>query len=132
GIVTRRNSNTPIPEVRITVTRGGAGVLPGRAGEIAPLQRPSNSSNSVPETTQPSTAQSSSESAVTDSAGHFILTGVPVGTVRVRAELEGYFGPLVDGEYASFAAISVSVSPDRPTNVAMSLIPSSAISGRVL
>ena len=134
GVVTRRGTNNPIPEVRITVTRGagsGQGVVLGPAGEIIPVEPPPGTGNANTDAGRAATTSQPFQSAVTDSAGRFAIAGVPVGTVRVRAQLEGYFGPLVAGQYSSFSATDVTVSPGKPANISISLIPAATISGRV-
>jgi hypothetical protein len=135
GIVTRRGTNVPIPDVRVTVTQGGlgtaAGVLVGPSGETISVAPPRGAAGVPEDAGARGGASSPFWTVVTDGAGRFTISEVPIGAIRVRAQLEGYFGPLIGADYASFAATDVTVSPDRPTNVTIALIPGATISGRV-
>jgi protocatechuate 3,4-dioxygenase beta subunit len=129
GVIVRRGTNTPVPDVRVTLTGAGGGVLLGPAGEIIPVAPAPG--RGTPGTAQPPGTTPPFQSAVTDSAGRFTFSGVPVGPARVRAQLEGFFGPLLGADYASFVASNVTVAADRPATVILSLIPAATITGRV-
>ena len=68
---------------------------------------------------------------VTDSVGRFVIPGVPVGNVNVRAELERFFGTPSNGLFPDSASTSVMIEANKPANVRLSLVPGGTISGRV-
>src|SRR5262249_2943045 len=68
----------------------------------------------------------------TDNAGRFAVLNVPAGESVVRAQLQNYFGPLVNGRRASSASETVVVARQQTAEVRLSLVRGGTISGRVL
>jgi len=157
GIVTREGTNDPIPDVQINVdvaggpgivsvtlqtgelvtltpqdgqqlldvvARGAARGLPQEILEAAQQAARGNAANG--------TAPPPPLTATTDAAGRFAISGVPAGNVTVRAQLQGYFGPAVSGNYPPIVSGSTTVLPDKPVEVRLSMIPGGTIGGRVL
>jgi hypothetical protein len=131
GTVVREGTTDPIPEAHLSVSltpqqarglvdaaaRGAAGIPP----EILQAARGTGVRGSA--TPAPLTA-------VSDNAGRFTLT-VPEGAVVVRAECEGYFGPLVNGTSPAFVTAPATVSARQPAVVRIAMIPGGTINGRV-
>jgi hypothetical protein len=131
GIVVREGTSDPIPEVHLSVTltpqqarglvdaaaRGAAGIPP----EILQAARGTGARGSA--TPAPLTA-------ISDNAGRFTMT-VPEGPVVVRAECEGYFGPLANGASPAFVSAPATVSTRQPAVVRLAMIPGGTINGRV-
>ena len=157
GIVTRDGTNDPIPDVQITVSvRGGPGIVSftGPTGEILTMT-PQNGqqlldavarggARGLPQeildaaqqaargtATNGASAPPAPLNATTDSSGRFTIAGVSAGNVSVSAQLQGYFGPSVNGNYPSIVSTNASVSPDKPADVHLAMVPGGTISGRV-
>jgi hypothetical protein len=158
GTVTRENSNDGIPDVQITVdVAGGPGAvtITGPTGELITIT-PQNgqqlldavargNARGLPQeyldaaqqavrgnASGAASAPPPPLTATTDGAGHFSIAGVPAGKITVRAQLQGYFGSAVNGNYPAFVSESSIASPDKPAEVRLSMIPGGTISGRVL
>jgi hypothetical protein len=131
GTVVKEGTSDPIPEVHLSVAltpqqarglvdaaaRGAAGI-PSEILQAARGTGPRGSATPAPLT------------AVSDNAGRFTLT-VPEGATTVRAECEGYFGPLVNGASPAIVTASTTVSARQPAVVRLAMIPGGTINGRV-
>lgn len=82
--------------------------------------------------TAPRQTTTSKLSGVTDSTGRFVINDVPPGTYSISAEREGYFGGTVNSSSNVTATSIATVAAGRATEVAMSMIAGTTISGRVL
>ncbi|HLQ78109.1 MAG TPA: carboxypeptidase-like regulatory domain-containing protein, partial [Terriglobia bacterium] len=156
GTVTRENSVEPIPDVQITVdVAGGPGAvtITGPTGELITIT-PQNGqqlldavarggARGLPQEyldaaqqavrgnpTGAASAPPPPLTATSDAAGHFTISGVPAGKITVRAQLQGYFGSPVNGNYPAMVTANATVSADKPADVRLSMIPGT-ISGRV-
>ncbi len=141
GTVTREGTTDPLPGVQITLAGKGFGPnaldedsarkvldLAGRdAGYTSEFLQEARDvlANAAKGVKPPSFT------AVTDSSGHFLISGVPVGAANVLAELQGYFGSLQFGGYPRIVFLPATVTAEKPADVHISMIPWSAISGRV-
>jgi len=133
GTVVREGTSDPIPEVQITVL--------GRGGmNLQTAQTLINEVNSGVLRVPPEMLQQAQETvrggqqptAVSDSAGQFIIRNVPAGRQIIQAQLEGYFGPGVNGNYPSLIQTPVTVKANETVTAKVSLLPGGTISGRVL
>jgi hypothetical protein len=70
--------------------------------------------------------------AKTDATGRFQLKDLAAGEYVVRAQLEGYFGPVTSGSYPQFASQMVTLDPQQSApDVTLFLVRGGTISGRV-
>jgi len=104
GTVTRFGTDQGLAGVFITITKEGP---QGRSG--------------APET-------------VTDSSGHFTIQNPPLGDYMIQASRAGYLAPVKDGVELEEGGSrkKIIVQPGKSVNVALTLSPASALSGRVL
>jgi hypothetical protein len=156
GMITRDGTNDPIPDVQITVgVVGGPGVVTvtGPNGEILTMT-PQNGQQLLDAVARGNARGLSQEildaaqqaargnapngttappplTATTDSNGRFTIPGVPAGNVTVRAQLQGYFGPALGGNYPTIVTANATVTSDKPADVHLALIPGGTIGGRV-
>jgi hypothetical protein len=137
GIVVREGTNEPIRDVQITVGR-----LSDSAQELRTLaqearQRGADSVANLLEQTLLQTfgpgvrGGTPQYNGLTDSNGRFIIEGIPAGEYPLNAQREGYFGTTGQPQ-APFVRRTVTVVPQQTTEVALTLIPGAAVSGRVL
>src|SRR5262245_47647304 len=142
GIVTREGSNDPLPEVQISVVLRGSLASSGFSAQQV-LQAASRGAAVNPELVQAAQdatrggpraaiANAPPLTATTDSAGRFTVRNVPVGENYVRAQLQNYFGPLLNGSRGPIASETVVVATQQTTQVQMALVKGGTISGRVL
>src|SRR5262245_12822729 len=100
GIVVRERTSEPIAGVKITVGgvpmnfRQAQAMLSWEATGLAVPPEAVIAARAViaAEAAGDNSTPIAPMTAVTDSAGRFVIPGVPVGSVNVRAELEGFFG----------------------------------------
>jgi hypothetical protein len=140
GTVVREGTSEPVAGVKITVG-GGAPMNPRQAQMVLSAQ--AIGSNILPEDIEMARAviarQASGETAAaatpltatTDNDGHFTIQNVPVGKPSLRAQLTGYFGPGVNGDYPDSVNTSVVVKENEASIVKISMVPAGTISGKV-
>ncbi len=141
GIVTREGTTDPIPEVQITVLAKGSLAATGfnaqqvlqafnRGAAVSPelVQMARDATQGGPAA---AIANATPLTTVTDSLGRFTVLNVPAGEHIVRAQLQNYFGPEVNGTRPPVASEIVTVAGNR-AEVRLSLIKGGSISGRVL
>ena len=125
GVVVRNGTQDPIPDVQIAVrgVGGAAAPAPGpaRAAALADSLR----------TLVSSSGPSSVLSAVSDSAGRFVINNVPLGQQVLTARREGYFGISTYDVPPANATATVTVSPQNPAEVSIAMVPGSAVSGKI-
>jgi hypothetical protein len=114
GVVTRLGTNEPIPDVHVSI------------GVTAP--QPQGAPTPSVRDAQPAGDRALSVSS--DAAGHFSITA-PEGVVVVHAQLEGYFGPAVNGISPPEATTIAIVTARQTTRVQIGLTPGGTINGRV-
>ncbi len=115
GVVTRLGTNEPIAGVHVTLS-------------VTSTSSPTPLSPSSRDTS--ATAAPALATATSDAAGHFSVTA-PEGVLIVHGQLEGYFGPSVNGTSPPEAAAVAIVTARQATRVQMSLVPGGTINGRV-
>lgn len=76
--------------------------------------------------------ESAQAPVMTDSGGTFTIRNVPVGTVVVEGQLQGYFGKAADGWSSPIASATVAVLENQAVDVRLFLVAGGMISGRVL
>ena len=69
--------------------------------------------------------------AFTDMAGNFTVPNAPAGSVSVRAQRDGYFGPSINGDFPRSATTPVVVKASAPAHVNFTLIPAGSVSGSI-
>ena len=116
GVVTRLGTAEPIPDVHISVT------VTVPQGQGSPTSRP------VRDAQPPGGDRALLVSS--DAAGHFSITA-PEGIVVVHAQLEGYFGPAVNGISPPEVTTVAVVTARQTTRVQIGLTPGGTINGRV-
>jgi hypothetical protein len=140
GTVVREGTAQPVEGVKITIG-GGTPMTPRQAqmvlsAEAIGMNIPSEDTEAARaviakqasgETSAPATPMT----AVTDGDGHFIVQNVPAGKVSIRAQLTGYFGPGVNGNFPDSVNTSIVVKADEASTVKISLVPAGTISGKV-
>jgi hypothetical protein len=141
GTVFREGTTDPIPDVQITVLAKGSLAATGfNAQQI--LQAFNRGAAVSPELVQiardatqggpgAAIANVAPLTTVSDSAGRFTVRNVSAGEHIVRAQLQNYFGPVVNGTRPPGASETVVVA-GQPTEVRLSLVKGGTISGRVL
>ena len=70
--------------------------------------------------------------AISEQNGNFIISNLSPGIYTVSAQLDGYFGPDVNGTSPSIVRASVNVAATQSNDVAFKLVPGGTISGSVL
>jgi hypothetical protein len=141
GVVTREGTNDPIADARITVVARGSLAATGFSAQQI-IQASNRGAAVSPELVQlaqtatrggPGAALANAVplTAVTDSAGKFTISNVPPGEHFVRAQLQGYFGALVNGLAPPVASASATVVAQQTAQVRLSLLPGGAISGQI-
>jgi hypothetical protein len=134
GTVVREGTTDPIPDVQITLT-GRGGISVQDAQTILNVQARGGVINLPPEILQ--AVQEAVRggqpalTAVSDSAGQFTIRNVPAGTQTLRAQLEGYFAPVQNGQYSPQVNLPVTVAADNVSNIKVIMLPGGTISGRV-
>jgi hypothetical protein len=135
GTIVREGTTDPIPDVQITIVgRGGMSSAEGQ--NILNAVARGSAVGLPPEMLQ--AAQEAARggqaplTATSDGSGNFTIRNVPAGTVNLRAQLEGYFGPSLNGNYPSIVSTPVTVTPNQNSNVKISMLPGGTVSGRVL
>src|SRR6185295_4061988 len=114
-----------IADVQITLT-GRSGMTSDQAQNLLNAQArgaigiPPELLQSAQETARSGQA---SLTAVSDRAGQFSIKNVPAGIQNVRAQLEGYFGPAVNGTNPAFVTVPVTVAAQQTSDVRLSLLP---------
>jgi hypothetical protein len=142
GIVTREGTTEPVPDVQITVVARGSLAATGFTAQQV-LQAVNRGAAVNPELVQlaqdatrggprAAIANAAPIAAVSDSAGVFIVRNVPAGEHYVRAQLQNYFGAVVNGTRPPGASEIAIVTGQQTTEVRLSLIRGGTISGRVL
>jgi len=152
GRVVRAGSQDPIPNVQITLIRpipGGVALNAETTAALDSIQQlvsgaPRGISRAYLDTLvanreqalglPPGTfAQATSQPAVlTDAAGLFSFRNQAPGTYAVRAALDGYFGPAINGVASTTITKSVTVEaakPTAPTDIVM--VKGGVIAGRI-
>jgi hypothetical protein len=133
GVVAQDGSGAPIPNARVTVTvtpqtmrslrdaitRGAAGIPQEIVQALVAAPVGARGASGPPPL-----------SGVTDASGHFSIT-VPEGSVVVRAEADGFFGPFTNGVSQPFVTTTTTVAAKQPAAVKLSMIPGGTINGRV-
>jgi hypothetical protein len=137
GTIVREGTTDPIPDIQITITgRGGM-----TAQEAQVVLNALNRGGAIATALPPEVLQNAQEAArggataltaVSDQAGQFTIRNVPVGTQTLRAQLEGFFGPQINGNYPPVVTQQVNVTADQTTNLKISMLPGGTISGRLL
>jgi hypothetical protein len=107
GTVVREGTSEPVAGAKITI--GGALMSARQAqqtlrseavGESVPPEVAQLARSVIAQVANGGVATPSAPlTTTTDSAGHFVIQGVPVGNVMVRAELEGFYGSPLSGEF---------------------------------
>src|SRR5881628_3689892 len=142
GTVTLEGGTDPIADVTITVVAKGSLAATGftaqqvlnavaRGAAVNPelVQRAQDATRGGP---QGAIASAPPLTAVSDSAGRFTVQNVPAGDYFVRAQLQNYFGPPVNGTRGPIATTNAAVTRQQTTEVHLSLIRGGAIGGRVI
>ena len=152
GRVLRAGSQDPIPNVQITLIKSSAGATVLTAETAAALDSLQQLVSSAPRGISRSYLDSliasreqalglapgtfalatGQATAVTDAAGHFSFKNHAPGTYGIRATLDGYFGPPINGSASTTVTKSVTVEatkPLPPTDIFM--IKGGIITGRV-
>ncbi len=153
GTVTRSGSTEPIPGVQITVNGNGStlatlmGMSPdspqlqataesilgmGSRGGAVPAEILQAAQEALLDSTKSRKPGSAPLTAVSGSDGRFTIPNVPLGTAVIRAQLQGYFAPPVNGSYSGSLTMNVVTDARKTTDVHLSLIPGGSISGRIL
>jgi hypothetical protein len=107
GTVTREGTTEPLPDVQIAVVARGSLAATGFSAQQV-LQAVNRGAAVNPELVQMARDASSGGpraalanaapiTAVSDTAGRFTVRNVPVGEHHVRAQLQNYFGPAING-----------------------------------
>ena len=107
GTVTREGATDPLPNVQLTVLAKGSLAATGFTAQqiLQAVQRGAAVSPELVQMAQDATrggpragvANAVPLTAVSDSAGRFTMRNVPAGEHIVRAQLQNYFGPAVNG-----------------------------------
>lgn len=137
GTIVREGTTDPIPDIQITITGRGGMTAQEAQGIVNALARGGVLATSLP----PEVIQNAQDAvrggpstltAVSDRDGLFTIRNVPAGTQTVRAQLEGYFGPVVNGTYPPMVTLPVTVTANQTSNIKVSMLPGGTISGRVI
>jgi hypothetical protein len=145
GTVTRVGTSEPIPDVNVLVTNSRIG--PRGQVQAQSLEQQVNAAiaqgRTIPPNIQAQVDADRARGSVSniqlttksDRDGRFIVRDLPPGQYTVQVEREGFFGPPLSGagNYPAFVNTNVTVAAGQaPPNVLLSLIPGSAVSGRVV
>jgi hypothetical protein len=150
GVVTLEGTSEPIPEVQITVNGSGRDIFAELLGPNATPEQLRALAQSLIEASEQgmsvpsqllleaqSTVQGRPDrmakplTAVTDAEGRFRIENVPVGNAILRAQLKGYFSPLVQGSHQVVAERKAVVEARKTVDVRMHMVRGVTISGRV-
>jgi hypothetical protein len=145
GTVTRAGTSEPIPDVNVLITNSRVG--PRGQIQAQSLEQQVNAAIAQGRTIPPNIqAQLDAERArggmsniqlttKSDRDGRFIVRDLPPGQYTVQVEREGFFGPplLGSGNFPTFVNTNIIITAGQATpNLSLSLIPGSAVSGRVV
>ena len=127
GTITLEGASDPIADVQITVVAKGSLAATGFTAQQV-LQAFNRGADVSPELVQmardatqggPGAAVANAVplATISDSAGRFTVRNVPAGEHIVRAQLQNYFGPAVNGTRDPIAVVNAAVEGKQTTEI---------------